>query len=127
MLPEVKIFEVRDRATFIPVAAVKIPGWKNIKIPHSVQYLVWWAGHVQDVVILYNLTDPHKMATNYRAWQDRTYQTAHKYIFENFDTLESGQVLDIEFILGEVDKPKESQRLKDTIMIKEMEDEKNDI
>ena len=28
--PEIKIFEVRDRATFLPVAAVKIPEWKKM-------------------------------------------------------------------------------------------------
>jgi hypothetical protein len=123
MIPEIKIFEIRDRATFLPVIAVKIPGWRNIKTPDSVKYLVWWAGHVRDVVILYNLTNPHKMESFYGAWGDRTYQTAHKYIFENWDMVISGQVLDIEFILGEVDTPKESQRLKDTIMIKEMEED----
>ena len=121
MNPEVKIFEVRDRATFMVLSAVFIPSWDNMNTPDSVKYLIWWAGHARDRIMLYNLTDPFIMEMTPNAWKDRTYKTAHKYIEDNWKELVSGQVLDVEFILGEVDTPKESQRLKDTIMIKEIE------
>ena len=120
MNPEVKIFEVRDRATFMILSAMFIPSWQNIKTPDSIKYLVWWAGHARDMVIMCNLTDPFKIETHPGAWKDRTYSTTHQYIVDNWDGLISGQVLDVEYILGEVDTPKESQRLTDTIMIKEM-------
>jgi hypothetical protein len=83
---------------------------------------VWFAGDMFERVMMFDLSKPDKRATHYRDWNDRTYRTAHKYIAENFDTLTSGDVLDIEFILGEVDKPKEPHRFKDTIMIKEIKD-----
>jgi len=35
---------------------------------------------------------------------------AHAYIEKNFHNLNSGDVIDVEFILGETDKPKTSER-----------------
>ena len=37
-------------------------------------------------------------------------QTAHLYIEKNFDALKDGDVVDVQFILGESDKPKTSER-----------------
>ena len=39
----------------------------------------------------------------------RTMHVAHKHIVENFDYLESGSVVDVEFILRETKHPKESE------------------
>gem|GEM_PF-2943358 len=41
----------------------------------------------------------------------RTYREAHKYIKQNWGILESGDVIDVEFILGETDTCKISERL----------------
>ena len=40
----------------------------------------------------------------------RTYQVAHQYIIDHFDELESGAVVDVEFILKETTQPKKSER-----------------
>ena len=37
--------------------------------------------------------------------------SAHRHIELNWDTLNSGDVIDVEFIRGEVDAPKVSERL----------------
>jgi hypothetical protein len=37
--------------------------------------------------------------------------TAHKYLQENWDSVQNGQVLDVEYILGETDSPKISERI----------------
>lgn len=37
--------------------------------------------------------------------------TAHKWIIENWDELEHGQVVDVEFILGIASEPKIAERL----------------
>jgi hypothetical protein len=41
----------------------------------------------------------------------RTLTTAHKYIEENFDALETGSVIDVEFILGETKTIKRSEAI----------------
>lgn len=40
----------------------------------------------------------------------RTMHVAHEYLKEHFDDLESGAVIDVEFILGETETPKRSER-----------------
>jgi len=45
------------------------------------------------------------------AWGGRTFPVAHNYIIENFDALNSGDVIDVEFILGETTTKKLSERL----------------
>jgi hypothetical protein len=43
-------------------------------------------------------------------WGDnRALATAHEYIRDNWYRLQSGQVIDVEFILGETTKPKEPE------------------
>jgi len=45
------------------------------------------------------------------AWGDRTFFVAHQYIERNWGSLESGEVLDVEYILGESKTPKVSERV----------------
>lgn len=109
---EVKIFELRDRATFIPIAAVKIPAHTTIDRNDAENYLLWNAGWSIDHIVMFNVEDPAKYQSDPSDWNDRTYETAHMYICKHFDELENGQVVDVEFILGEVTEPKQSQRLR---------------
>lgn len=41
--------------------------------------------------------------------QNRSRHFAHKWLIEHFDEIESGAVVDVEFILGETKKPKLSE------------------
>lgn len=41
----------------------------------------------------------------------RTMETAHKWIIQNFSGLQDGDVVDVEFILGETSTKKVSERL----------------
>jgi hypothetical protein len=100
-----KVFEVRDRATFIPVLAVKTK---------SDQYMFpnedWlfrraaYNGHIilTHLISLHTEFDP-------QMWDNRTMINAHQYIVQHWDDLHGGEVVDIEYILGEVDYPKESE------------------
>jgi hypothetical protein len=107
---QTKLFELRDRATFVPVLAVKVEAANEFEC-----YLLRRSGYSlpSDLIILTGLAggldkstcDPYDWGSN------RTRLFAHKYIAENFDKLQSGQVIDVEFILGETEKPKESERL----------------
>lgn len=102
----VKVFELRDKMTFIPIVAIKL-------VPHSVSegYLCQRSG--------WNINPPHPVMISRLAGgdelmierYDRTFGEALKYVTENFDTLTSGDVIDIEFILGETTEKKVSERL----------------
>lgn len=111
---ESKLLEVRDSCTFIPVMATMMK-------PHEIRdiserHLVRSVGYGScGSVILTKLesgesqNDPYKWNTG-----SRTMREAHRYIANTYYELNSGDVIDIEFILGETSECKISQRL--TIM-----------
>jgi hypothetical protein len=113
-----KLFELRDKNTFIPILAIKLTSESEKE-----RYLLAragfssnkdvWAGYVQaEYIQLIEINggggksncDPYE-------WASRTHQIAHRFILDNFNTLESGQVIDVEFILGETTQPKKSEAL----------------
>lgn len=110
---QVKLFEIRDRATFIPAMAVKLDG----SCTSQEDWLLSRAGYGpcnskdRYYVYLTNLVDGTTQYDKYR-WDgfSRTMTSAHGYILDHFDELISGQVIDVEFILGESTTPKESER-----------------
>jgi hypothetical protein len=108
-----KTIEIRDRGTFIPALAIRLdPG------SEADRYLLGRAGYgtspetQKKYVTLMRINggngeahcDPHDWPSG-----TRTFQVAHEYIIENFDALESGEVVDVEFILGETTAPKLSE------------------
>jgi len=107
----VKFLEIRDRATCITAIAVKFSP-KN----EQERWLLMTAGFGNSVVeqkeyVLFGginggakdiLTNPYKQ-------HSRTMYTAHIYVQKNFDELKNGQVIDVEFILGETGKPKTTE------------------
>lgn len=112
-----KLFEVRDVATFIPVMAVKMKA--NPDTFHtecSEEYLLrragFWGETGSNLIGLAMLSgeDSHMNFVPH-LWNGRTMTTAHKYISEHFDVLNSGSVIDVEFILGESASKKLSERL----------------
>jgi len=103
---EAKIFEVRDSATFIPVVAIKLD---SLKEPESNSYLLRRAGYGDPLILLTRLQGG-KACYDLYDWGNRTMQFAHAYIEKNFDKLETGAVIDVEFILGETTEPKKSER-----------------
>lgn len=98
-----KLFEIRDSATFIPVLAVSLES-----ISEAARYLLSRSGYGRSAdeqskyILLCQINggtgmcaaDPHR-------WGGRTYPIAHQFIIDNFDDLASGEVIDVEFILGE--------------------------
>jgi hypothetical protein len=102
-----KLFELRDRATFVPVLAVKM-----VSQDEAEQYLLRRSGYGPDQSVLLTGLDGglDKSTCDPFDWPNRTRHEAHKYIANNFDSLESGQVIDVEFILGETTQPKTSER-----------------
>lgn len=110
---DVKLFEIRDKGTFLPVMAVRLESRNEAE-----RYLLSRTGYGATerahgrYVLLLRLAagrgsfsfDPHDHGGA------RTMYTAHKYIIENWSTLESGAVICVEHILGERPEPKTSER-----------------
>lgn len=104
-----KFFEIRDHMTCMPAIGIKMS--RKDRNP-SERFLLGNAGYGpggRDLILLVFIGinqchyDPHQWGAG-----DRTRYNAHKYIQDNFDTLESGQVIDVEFIIGETRVPKKS-------------------
>jgi hypothetical protein len=102
-----KLFEVRDRATFIPVMAVEL--YLRSSREAELFASVGWQGLNRETVILLSRLDGAASHYDVYDWGDRTMSQAHHYILNNFDELVSGDVVDIEFILGETTTKKEPQ------------------
>ncbi len=104
---ETKLFELRDKGTFIPIACMSCESDADQE-----RWLLRRAGFGPDNRLI-QLISFNRKQTAYDCydWSDRTYQTAHRYIQKNWDSLKNGQVIDVEFILEETDEPKTSERV----------------
>lgn len=108
----VKFLEIRDAGTFIPALAVSMDAmrWEN---PLDVWLLRRGGfGVSSECVFLCKLHtgggeyDPYSWHAS-----SRTMQVAHEWIEKHFNELKSGDVVDVEFILGITKAPKTSERL----------------
>lgn len=110
-----KIIEIRDAGTFIPALAVQLGSAEEQE-----RWLLASCGYGRTIeeqaayIVLCAIAggEPCKAHIDPFSWgqNPRTYFVAHKYIQEHFDELEPGQVVDVEFILGFRDEPKQSDR-----------------
>lgn len=102
-----KVLEILDSMTFIPVVAINTDPENE-----GQRYLLRRAGYGPDgrTIILVNLNDCRASNDPYGWPNSRTMRVAHAYIEQNFDSLSDGDVIDVEFILGESDTAKKSER-----------------
>ena len=101
-----KLFEIRDRGTFMPAMATRATSNDEQE-----KYLLASSGFAfnSSFVILHFL-ELDKASYDPYGWGGRTMTTAHRYIQENWEKLKSGDVIDVEYVLGETSEPKMSQR-----------------
>lgn len=114
----VKILEIRDSATFIPVMAIKLTAGEEAE-----HYLLRRAGYSEDqmaenkpswmdpYVILVKLVEVEAHYDAFEWPNRRTMTTAHRFIIEHFDSIQPGDVIDVEYILGEAQTVKTAERL----------------
>lgn len=100
----IKQLEIRDTATTMPMLAMQVSGEDG--------WLFRRAGFgSQPLVIFINLC---KMECQYDpySWNTgaRTVPEAHRYITEHWADVQDGDVIDVEFILGERPEKKTSER-----------------
>lgn len=103
----IKTVEIRDRATLIPALAIQFNGLDG--------WLIRRAGYDSNAkyLALIKLVDL-KAELWPEGWGDRTMTTAHKYLKEQpLELLDDGVMVDVEFILGETTKRKESEWIKE--------------
>ena len=94
---QIKFFEIRDEATCIPVMAIKM------KTHDEVSKLFLRRGGYPEsgsAVILMDLSDQSASVDPY-SWGGRTRPVAHNHIYDNFNKLKDGSVVDVRVLLGE--------------------------
>jgi hypothetical protein len=112
---ETKVIEIRDRMTTIGAAAIRM--WSADPIQ---EWYLRRVGHPADgsSIVLMDLNDQRATNDPY-TWgtrghlndaSSRTFGIAHDYIYNHFDEIENGQVIDVEFILHETKQPKTTER-----------------
>ena len=120
MNDNIKMVEIRDRATLIAAYAIKmVPTYPGER------FLMKNAGYgfSHPCVMLVPIQAPWlslRHSSEAHENSTRTLLTAHKYIEENFDNIQPCDVIDVEFILGEVHEPCKSAQEE---MKEEMEEE----
>lgn len=108
---EVKCLELRDDGTFIPVICIR-----PVPTNEAQRYLLRRDGYRGDVTegcIIMIDAQCRGVAYDCYDWQDgaRTKAQAHHYIAEHWPELKDGDVIDVQFILGETQQPKISESL----------------
>lgn len=105
---QTKLFEIRDRATFIPAIGTLMVGGSR----HEA-YLCRRSGYGEDFpLVLLGQLRGGPATYNPDEWGgSRTMSAAHEYIASHWDAIDSGDVIDVEFILGETTTKKNSERL----------------
>lgn len=106
-----KILEVRDEGTHIPALAIKMLAEDDVQS----YYVHDRCGYPRDGtgIVLCRLNDMSGHVDPY-AWTDspRTMATAHHHVYEHFDELNDGDVIDVQVLLGETTEPVRSDRLR---------------
>ena len=130
---KIKIIEVRDEGTMIPMLCVDMnlgdayprtgtfgeDEFKAALEDHAARlYYLLREGYPCDGRP--NILMTPLGADGDRCWNDpygwtgaRTRQIAHKHIIERWNELRDGDVVDVQFILGETKQPKKSERFRE--------------
>lgn len=110
---ENKLIEIRDAATFIPALAIRINGSRGCLdgFNNNDAWLIRAAGYgfSSDYVILVKLDGVEAKYDPYQWSNFRTMGNAHEYIRNNWDSIKSGDMIDVRTILGEQENNPESE------------------
>ena len=105
---QAKVFEIRDSKTFIAALAVNVNPENE-----GARYLIRRCGYrcgVRPDIILTRLDGNARFAfSDPYSHGDRTWQVAHLCIINKWNELKDGDVIDVEFILGETTERKVSE------------------
>lgn len=110
---QAKALEVRDRNTFIAVLAIDMNPTDDLL--GSQRYLLRRVGYPCDGrpnVMITFLGGGRRADNDPYGWDDgaRTFPVAHAWIIEHWSEIRDGDVIDVQFILGETTTKKLSER-----------------
>jgi hypothetical protein len=102
-----KTLEIRDEGTTLPILVIRLDP-KDEKEKRNLSHAGFGntAEKQSGYFILCKLLNTHQATHDPYDWNSRTMREAHLYISQNFDQLESGSVVDVQYILGETKKSK---------------------
>lgn len=122
-----KALEIRDEMTFIAILAVDM----NPEIPKPTDDIIagtaaTYTGQVQRFylrrcgypcdgrpnILISRLNGNGKASNDPYSWGGRTFPVAHSYIIDHWTELRDGDVIDVQYILGETFSPKTSERFR---------------
>lgn len=107
-----KFVEIRDRGTRVDAIAIRM--WSCDSIP---QYYLRCSGYPPDgSSIMLMCVYTGKATNDPYGWEElgmgsRTMGNAHNWICEHFEEISEGDVVDVQFLLGETKEPKIAERL----------------
>lgn len=109
---QIKFVEIRDRMTCIPAVAIQMLGENDIQ-----RHYLHNAGYPRDgssimLMVVYDgkaTNDPYEWGALGKG--DRTLPAAHNWIIDHFREIAEGDVIDVEYILGESKTCKVAERL----------------
>lgn len=115
---KMKFFEIRDRHTCVPALAIQMDADGD---PIAERFLRR-CGYINcpTITVLMRLEDQRASSDPYW-WNDRTHKVAHNYIYERFDQMESGDVVDVRVILGEALEPAKPEIVQRPTVLQETE------
>lgn len=101
---QAKVLEIRDIDTYIPVIAVCVGD-----APEGELYHFKRCGYGPRDVLVTKISS-QETECDPQGWDlSRTMQTAHQYLIDHWDRIYSGDVVDVEYILGKRAEPKEPE------------------
>ncbi len=102
---QIKEVEIRDRETNVQALAISMSPNRSEDIPFLRR-----AGFLGGNLVYLVKIDSQEAHYDPFDWSNhRTMTNAHRYIQQHFDELPACGVVDVEYILGEKDKPKMSE------------------
>jgi len=106
---EVKVLEIRDSMTFIPVICIR-----PVPLNEPQRYLLrrdGYSGSADEHCIIMIDAQCRGVAYDCYDWRSNTHAVAHNYIARHWAEIRDGDVIDAEFIRGESQAPKISERV----------------
>jgi len=108
---EVKIVEIRDEGTFFPMLCINLGEADN----EAQRYLMRRCGYpvagFPNIAVCHLRCHLDRITNDPFQWSgSRTYAVAHHYILDHWSQIRDGDVIDVEFILGETQVKKTSER-----------------
>ncbi len=88
-----------------------------VRVSGADGYLMRRAGFGEPMIYLVMLSTEKCAYDPYNWGRTRTMQIAHQWIEKNWDEAVSGQVVDVQAIIGETTEPKKSDRLAETYLV----------